>query len=175
MIVDFQVDIFLSFSEKQKVFAVFLFRVSKIVKSTFFSVKIFQFWPALHFPWGHVSNHKKLGPQSVYQLNVNWIQLTYKETNKQAKYMHRRTTVLYLEHALFDFVCAVIRIFLFEFNWLEFKLSIQFFSNIAILWGRVARRQLRNWVFVTNADFLIPIFFPPDGVNLWYFKLRFFI
>ena len=152
MIVDFQVDIFSSFSEKQKVFAVFLFRVSKIVKSTFFSVKIFQFWPALHFPWGHVSNHKKLGPQSVYQLNVNWIQLTYKETNKQAKYMHRRTTVLYLEHDLFDFVCAglleiscahffllTIRIFLFEFNWLQFKLSIPFFSNIAVLWGRVAR------------------------------------
>ena len=32
----------------------------------------------------------------------------------------------------------------------------------------------RNWVFVTNSDFLIPIFFPHDGVNLWYFKLRFF-
>ena len=32
----------------------------------------------------------------------------------------------------------------------------------------------RNWAFVTNSDFLIPIFFPPDGVNLWYFNLRFF-
>ena len=32
----------------------------------------------------------------------------------------------------------------------------------------------RNWVFVTNSDFLIPIFFPRDGVNLWYLKLRFF-
>ena len=29
----------------------------------------------------------------------------------------------------------------------------------------------RNWVFIENSDFLIPIFFPPDGVNLWYFKL----
>ena len=33
----------------------------------------------------------------------------------------------------------------------------------------------RNWVFVTNSDFLIHIFFPPyDGVNLWYLKRRFF-
>ena len=32
----------------------------------------------------------------------------------------------------------------------------------------------RNWVFVTKSSFLIPVFFPSDGVNLWYFKLRFF-
>ena len=32
----------------------------------------------------------------------------------------------------------------------------------------------RNCVFVTNSDFLIPIFFPPNGAKLWYFKLRFF-
>ena len=34
--------------------------------------------------------------------------------------------------------------------------------------------RLKDWVFVTNSDFLIPIFFPPDSVNLWCFKLRFF-
>ena len=32
----------------------------------------------------------------------------------------------------------------------------------------------RNWVFATNSNLLIPLFLPPDGVNLWYFKLRFF-
>ena len=32
----------------------------------------------------------------------------------------------------------------------------------------------RNWVFVTNSDFLLPIFFPPNGVNLGYLTLIFF-
>ena len=34
--------------------------------------------------------------------------------------------------------------------------------------------QQRNWVFVTNSNFKIPISFQPDSVNLWYFKLRLF-
>ena len=32
----------------------------------------------------------------------------------------------------------------------------------------------RNWVFATNLNFLTPISLQPDGVNLWYFKLRLF-
>ena len=30
----------------------------------------------------------------------------------------------------------------------------------------------RNLVFATNSNFLISISFQPNGVNLWYFKLR---
>ena len=30
----------------------------------------------------------------------------------------------------------------------------------------------RNWVFVTSSNFLIPIYFKSDDVNLWYFRLR---
>ena len=29
-----------------------------------------------------------------------------------------------------------------------------------------------NWVLVTNSNFVIHISLQPDGVNLWYFKLR---
>jgi len=32
----------------------------------------------------------------------------------------------------------------------------------------------RNWVFATNSNFLTPIASQPDGVNLWYFKLKLF-
>ena len=32
----------------------------------------------------------------------------------------------------------------------------------------------RNWVFATNSNFLISMFLQPDGVSLWYFKLRLF-
>ena len=32
----------------------------------------------------------------------------------------------------------------------------------------------RNWVFATNLNFLTPISLQPDGVLLWYFKLRLF-
>ena len=32
----------------------------------------------------------------------------------------------------------------------------------------------RNWVFAKNLNFLTPISLQPDGVNLWYFKLRLF-
>ena len=32
----------------------------------------------------------------------------------------------------------------------------------------------RNWVFATKKNFLIPVFFQPDGVNLRYFKLSLF-
>ena len=32
----------------------------------------------------------------------------------------------------------------------------------------------RNSVFDTNSNFLIPISIQPNGVNLWYFKLRLF-
>ena len=77
MIVDFQADIDQSYSEqKQKLFAGFsvkIFKNRKIV--IFFLGKICQFRLALAFLWGHVSCHKKLGPQSVQQLNVNWIQI----------------------------------------------------------------------------------------------------
>ena len=31
-----------------------------------------------------------------------------------------------------------------------------------------------NWVFATNLNFLSPISLQPNGVNLWYFKLRLF-
>jgi len=30
----------------------------------------------------------------------------------------------------------------------------------------------RNWVFTTNEHFLTPLSLQPDGVNLWYFKLK---
>ena len=33
---------------------------------------------------------------------------------------------------------------------------------------------LKKLSLCTNSDFVIPIFFLPDGVNLWYFKLRLF-
>ena len=32
----------------------------------------------------------------------------------------------------------------------------------------------RNWVFATNLNFLTPISLQPDGVSLWYFKIRLF-
>ena len=32
----------------------------------------------------------------------------------------------------------------------------------------------RNWVLDTNSIFVIPISIQPNGVNLWYFKLRLF-
>ena len=36
------------------------------------------------------------------------------------------------------------------------------------------RMFLRNWVFDTNSNFIIPITLHFDGVILWYFKLRIF-
>ena len=33
----------------------------------------------------------------------------------------------------------------------------------------------RNWVFATYSYFLTPISLQPDGVHLWYFKLRLFV
>ena len=39
---------------------------------------------------------------------------------------------------------------------------------------KIRKNEQRNWVFATNFNFLIPIFFKPNGVNLWYFKLRLF-
>ena len=36
------------------------------------------------------------------------------------------------------------------------------------------RNYKRNWVFATNSNFLTPLSFQPDGVNLWYFKLNLF-
>ena len=36
------------------------------------------------------------------------------------------------------------------------------------------RISQRNWVFATNSHFLTPIASQPDGVTLWYFKLRIF-
>ena len=50
---------------------------------------------------------------------------------------------------------------------------IVFATLSSILWTLSQKLKKGNWVFVTNSDFLIPIFFHPDGVNLWYFKLRF--
>jgi len=35
-------------------------------------------------------------------------------------------------------------------------------------------KMKRNWVLVLNSNFLISIFLQPNGVNLWYFKLRLF-
>ena len=35
----------------------------------------------------------------------------------------------------------------------------------------INRVVLRNWVFATNSDFLIPISLDSNVVNLWYFKL----
>ena len=32
----------------------------------------------------------------------------------------------------------------------------------------------RNWVFATNSNSIIPISLQPDGVDLWYFKLKLF-
>ena len=43
------------------------------------------------------------------------------------------------------------------------------FKWILILWFWCQR----NWVFVTNSNFLITIF-QPDGVNIWYCRLRLF-
>jgi len=35
-----------------------------------------------------------------------------------------------------------------------------------------AKCLIGNWVFATNLHFLTPISLQPDGVDLWYFKLR---
>ena len=48
--------------------------------------------------------------------------------------------------------------------------------------GQVGNYKLNSWnklrkefeVFVTNLNFIMPIFLYPDGGNLWYFKLRLF-
>jgi len=36
------------------------------------------------------------------------------------------------------------------------------------------KKSVRNWVFVTNSNCLIPISLQSDDVNPWYFKLRIF-
>ena len=41
------------------------------------------------------------------------------------------------------------------------------------LW-KFRKSQKRNWVFGTNANFLISISLQSDGVHIWYFKLRLF-
>ena len=43
--------------------------------------------------------------------------------------------------------------------------------NFCRFWTKIQR----NWVFVTNSNCLIPISLQSDDVNIWYFKLRFFI
>ena len=35
-------------------------------------------------------------------------------------------------------------------------------------------KNLRNGVLATNSSFLIPISLQPDGIKLWYFKVRLF-
>ena len=59
-----------------------------------------------------------------------------------------------------DFHFLLILYFL-EKNWIAkmTKLSWKYFEQ-------------RNWVFATNSNMLIPMSLQPDGVCLWYFKLR---
>ena len=53
----------------------------------------------------------------------------------------------------------------FNFDFLNFTLIELFFS-----WNILQR----IWVFATTSNLLIPISYQPDGVYLWYFKLRSF-
>ena len=65
-----------------------------------------------------------------------------------------------------------------NFNWFSdsqqylFNLYLSSYGEVKVL--IVFFCLFRNWVFATNPNFLIPILLQPDGVNLWYFKLRFF-
>ena len=54
---------------------------------------------------------------------------------------------------------------IFYFNHFSLE-SNQFIRNMI--------KQIWNWVFATNSNFLIPISLQPDGVGLWYFKLTLF-
>ena len=47
-------------------------------------------------------------------------------------------------------------------------------KKIFIFCTKFNRKMKRNWVLVIKSNFLISIFLQPDGVNLWYFKLRLF-
>ena len=53
-----------------------------------------------------------------------------------------------------------------------YSVTILFYIKIPSVW--IAIKCQRNWLFATNSDFLIPISFEPNAVNLWYFKLIFF-
>ena len=54
------------------------------------------------------------------------------------------------------------------------KLHFYHHLNIWIVEHYNFKYILRNWVFATNSDFLIPISLKPNVVNLWYFKLILF-
>ena len=78
---------------------------------------------------------------------------------------NKHITEPWLDQALMDLAYRseiTIRIF-FLYDWF-FSFTLVFL----LTWYQ------RNWFFATNSNFHIPISLRPDGVNLWYFKLRLF-
>ena len=53
-----------------------------------------------------------------------------------------------------------------------FKMLSMYHYCIFKLNEDIAKFVQRNWVFVTNSNFPIPITLNPDCVSLWHFKLR---
>ena len=66
----------------------------------------------------------------------------------------------------------------YKILFLEFKSLLPSFKMLVnfllLLPQNIFLRLRRNLVFATNWNFLITISLQPYGVNLWYFKLRFF-
>ena len=78
---------------------------------------------------------------------------------------NKHMTEPWLDQALMDLAYRseiTIRIF-FLYDWF-FSFTLVFL----LTWYQ------RHWFFATNSNFHIPISLRPDGVNLWYFKLRLF-
>ena len=95
----------------------------------------------------HVQPH-----QEVYECSAKQIAL------KSTEYKALSYLLLYIIH------CKS------TYEWQMLKSQVLFLSqNVKPLDCRISQR---NWVFATNWHFLTPIASQPDGVNLWYFKLR---
>ena len=57
-------------------------------------------------------------------------------------------------------------------NWCKLNVILKYFM-FSIL-THLFKKLLRNWVFAPNSNVLILIYLQPDGVHVWYFKLRLF-
>ena len=96
---------------------------------------------------------------------------------KRLKKLKKNTKYCSNELEKGKFLYRIIRIIRNIFKKTIFFFSEQTFKKLSVFFyfkNNFTERKVWNWVFVTNVDFLIPIFFLPDGVNLWYFKLKFF-
>ena len=52
-----------------------------------------------------------------------------------------------------------------------YKINTVVWPQDMIVCTIMKKAKQRNWVFVTNANFLIPVYLQPDGVNFSYYTL----